>query len=680
MTGEVNPIIDAIDAEALEQAEAERRAQAALEEEGAVRGWLKRIEDAREFDQHARKTYALDRRYCQATANSDVFDVQVPIAGTYVNILTTFLYARDPETSVELAEGISARIKADAKAFAQTLEIVIGRLWRKGRLKHAADPMVRSALSVGIGWFKAAWHRQTGADPATLQEIDSLRENLAAINQLNTQLAEETPEAASQRAELQQRLAAAEEQAARVIFSGLVIDFVRAEDIQVAPECPTLRDYASSPWIAHRYFLPMAKAKAEHPEAAEALKSATSYFPVTPRATEPEGFNGQGRGEQADAFTKGAAGSDNSKAHVCIWEVWDRETGHILTVAEGCTRYLRQPWQPEQRTTRFYPFFSWAPLWNDGQRHPQSLVDRSRSLLDEYDRIRTNYRMHRRRAIPKTGFDRGALDPEDAQKLEGAVSNEMVGLDLKGQRPDQVVFPISYNQIDPALYDTSVIRQELEMIWGVQEALSSSIRVAKTATEADIQQQGTESRMGYARDSLDEVLTDLAVYTAELATSPNGLSVEDATGAAGEEALWVTVPDPELLDSIVHVDIRAGSSGKPATALRQQQWAVLLPQLQEAAIQIGQMRGASPQDLANCLEQLAVETVKRAGDTSIDPYQFIPQAPAPVDPAMAALPAPGVPADGLPPGIPPEMLAEGGLPPDAPPPGLPPDVAPPPLI
>lgn len=660
MTGVAgNPIIDAIDAEALEEQEAARRAQATLEEEGAVKGWLKRIEDGREFDKHARDLYAKDRRYCQAVANSDVFDVQVPIAGTYVNILTTFLYARDPETSVELAEGVSPRIKADAKAFAATLEIVIGRLWRKGRLKHAVDPMVRSALSVGIGWLKAAWHRQTGADPATLQEIDGLRENLAAINQLNTQLAEESPESAMQRAELQQRLAAAEEQAARVIFSGLVIDFIRAEDIQVAPECPTLRDYASAPWIAHRYFLPMAEAKAEHPEAAEALKSATAYFPVTPRSTEPEGFNGQARGEQADAFSKGAAGSDNSKAHVCIWEIWDRKTGHIITVAEGCNRYLRQPWQPAQRSLRFYPFFSWAPLWNDGQRHPQSLVDRSRSLLDEYDRIRTNYRMHRRRAIPKTGFDRGALDPGDADKLEAAVSNEMVGLDLKGQRADQVIFPITYNQVDPALYDTAVIRQELEMIWGVQEALSSSIRVAKTATEADIQQQGTESRMGYDRDSLDEMLTELAVYTAELATSPNGLTAEDATGAAGEEALWVNVPDPELLESLVHVDIRAGSSGKPATALRQQQWAVLLPQLQEAAIQIGQMRGSPPQDVANCLEQLAVETVKRAGDTSIDPYSFIPQPP----------PAGGVPPEAMPP----------GLSPDVPLPGLPPEAALPPI-
>lgn len=652
MTGPGDQLVQAIEADELEQAEAERRAAATLEEEGAVKSWLKRIEEAREFDKEARKGYAKDRTYCQEQANADVFDVRVPIAGTYVGILTTFLYARDPETSVELAEAVSVRIKEDAKAFATTLEIVIGRLWKKGKLKAAADPLVRSGLSVGIGWMKGAWHRETGNNPALQQEIAGLQSSLAAINQLQASLAEgNVGDDSAQRAELEQRLQQSEDEAQRIIFNALCIDFVRADDIQVAPECACLQNYVDSPWIAQRLFMPMEKAKATHPDAAEFLGSATTYFRVPGRQVDGAGFNGSSPVEQADAFTKGTAGAtDTSKACVCVWELWNKETGHVITLAEGCARYLRQPFKPEQRTTRFYPFFSWAVIWNDGARHPQSLVDRSRSLLDEYNRTRTNYKTHRRRAIPKTGFDRGSLSTEDANKLEVASSNEMVGLDLQGQLPDKVLFPISYNQIDPALYDTQVIRAELEMIWGVQEALSSSIQTAKTATEADIQQQGTESRIGYARDGLDEMLSDFALYTTELAISPNGLTPEEAAGMAGDEALWVNMPEPELLDSMVQVDIRAGSSGKPATALRQQQWSVLLPQLQQAAFQIGQLRGASPLDIANCLEQLAVETVKRAGDTGIDPYSFIPQAPTPVAPGLDPMVGGGVPLgpDGAP--------------------------------
>ncbi|MFP3649049.1 hypothetical protein, partial [Paraburkholderia sp. SIMBA_054] len=73
------------------------------------------------------------------------------------------------------------------------------------------------------------------------------------------------------------------------------------------------------------------------------------------------------------------------------------------------------------------------------------------------------------------------------------------------------------------------------------------------------------------------------------------------------------------------VDIRAGSSGRPATALRRQQWATILPQLQSSVMTIGQLRQATPAEMADSLEQLVVETIQRTGDTSIDPYTFIPQ-------------------------------------------------------
>src|SRR5690606_31352218 len=126
---------------------------------------------------------------------------------------------------------------------------------------------------------------------------------------------------------------------------------------------------------------------------------ATAYFRVPGRQADGAGFSGAAPGEQADSFSKGTAGAtDTSKACVCVWEVWNKDTGHVITLAEGCPRYLRQPFKPEQRTTRLYPFFSWAVIWNDGARRPQSLVDRSRSLLDEYNRVRTNYKTHRRRA------------------------------------------------------------------------------------------------------------------------------------------------------------------------------------------------------------------------------------------------------------------------------------------
>lgn len=650
MTGtqQPDPTLDAFGIDQEGDAEAQRRAQEVMREEADVGEWLRRIEAGRKLDEKARKGYAEDRRYCTGEADSDVYDVRVPIAGTYVNILTGYTYARDPEPSVEPAESLDGTDKDHVKQFAQGLDIVLSRTWRKARLKEAMDGVVRSGYTVALGWLKSAWHRETGANPQTAQQIQTLQQQLNALDVLGKDITNGGPteNIEAMRADYQRRLQTLQAEASRIHFNGPVKDFIRAEDIQVAPECPSLREYLNSPWIAHRYFLPLDTAKEKAPEVADLLDKATLYSRVD---TDKEGS-----ADCAEQYSKDAAsGGDGRTRYVCLWEVWDNKSGHVLTVAEGCKRYLIKPFRPQQRTTRFYPFFLWAPIWNDGQRHPQSLVDRSRPLLDEYNRIRTNYREHRRRAIPKMGFDSSSMEPDEVRKIETATTQECIPVNLNGRASNQVLFPISYNAIDMALYDTTVIRQELEMIWGIQEAMSSSIRVAKTATEADIQQQGTETRLSYARDSLDEMLGDLARYDAELATSEFGLSDEEARALIGLGALWISVPDPETLESLVSIDIRAGSSGKPATALRQQQWSVLLPQLQQAALQIGQLRGAPPQAVADCLEQLAVETVKRAGDTSIDPYQFIPQLPAPiegapglpVDPAAAGMPAQLPPPD-----------------------------------
>ncbi|MFF2048063.1 hypothetical protein ACFVUR_09460 [Stenotrophomonas bentonitica] len=650
MTPETNEFAfaDALDADAMAEQERAAEAERILKEEADVAAWHKRIEFAREFDKDARKGYARDRRYCRGSSDPQVFDVSVPIAATYVNILTGFLYARNPETSVQPADSAGSSRTEDAKMLSRTLEIVIDSLWKKGRLKAVADPFVRSGLSVGVGWFKAAWHRETDRDPATDQQIGTLRAQIAALGDTERQLAEgDAPNPDELRAMYEQQMASLEQGVETVISSALVLDFVRAEDMQSAVSLPCLRDYVNSPWNAQRIFMPLTDAKAAHPEHAERLDSATKFYNVRPTDTEKDA--GKITDSDADAYSTGSAGQSTAsgdEACVCLWEIWNLKTRQFATIAVGLKRYLREWVTPDQASSRFYPFFQWAPLWVDGRRHPQSLVDRSRELLDEYDRIRTNYREHRRRSIPKLGFDAGAVEPAEADKMKAGGIGEMIPLNLNGASPNTVVFPIQYNQIDPALYDTSTIRSELELIWGIQEALSSTITVAKTATEADIQQQGTESRIGYARDTLDEVLSDFAQYTAELAMSPNGLTQDDVVNIAGPEAFWINTDQLSLIEALVTVDIRAGSSGKPATAVKQQQWSVLLPQLQQAVLQIGQMRQSTPQDIADKLEQLVVETIKRTGDTSIDPYSIIPQLPPqlPMVPGMPGAPGP----DGLP--------------------------------
>ena len=251
--------------------------------------------------------------------------------------------------------------------------------------------------------------------------------------------------------------------------------------------------------------------------------------------------------------------------------------------------------------------------------------------------------------------------------MEAGGTGELIGLNIKGEDAKSVLVPIQYNQIDPALYDTATIRAELELIWGIQEALASSIRTAKTLGEAEIQEKGTEARQDYKRDSLEEMLGDLAYTSAEIVLQQ--LPDDEVREIAGPEAFWPATADQKLtledLRTLVQVEIRAGSTGKPNTRLRQETWNATAPVLKQAIEYLAQLRQSSPLDVANCIEQIVIETLERSGER-LDPNRFLPKQGNPVQlldpvtmqpvlawpmpqqatPGAVAPPAPGAPAPG----------------------------------
>jgi len=677
--------------------------QAYARECADVKAWQKAIEEAREFDKYARKRYARDRKY--ARADRTHFEVDVPIAQSYIDVLRSFLYAQDPDVSVtpsgltepppqkaimamvakqmQAGDQVTApampqaiarllgtqggpapspalpgaqaspaqqseitdamlkqeaakllepyqRLRENAEQFSSTLELVVSTLWKKAKLKKQAKPLVGSSLTISIGWLKAVWLERKGEDPEIAIQLNDIQDNLARMAALRKELDDgEAPDDDQVRAELERQAQALEAKVEIVVARGFAIDFVAGEDIQVSTDCRDLTAYLDASWIAHRVFMTIDQAKQDHPQIADKLRTAAAYYPQKPRDSEQAGDSGAMATStdpaDADAYRKGTMQTGGMQ-FVCLWEVWDRTSSNVITFFEGMDCYAKPPFPPRPATSRFYPLFQYQIGHVDGDRHGRSLITRSERLLDEYNSIRSNYRKHRRRVIPKSGFDATNYSPDEIAKLEGATHVEMVP--LKPVRPgddiSKSVVNIQYPPVDMALYDTRAILADLEMIWGIQEALSSSIRTAKTLGEAEIQQQGTESRQNYMRDDLDEMLGELAHYTAEVALTT--LSQEDVQEIAGPWALWPEDMTIEDMSALVTVSITAGSSGKPDTAAKRQAWATLLPQLREAIQTIGQLRGSSPEEIASCIVALVVETVSRMGDR-LDAEQFIPDAP-----------------------------------------------------
>jgi hypothetical protein len=718
-----------------------------------VKKWHKEITAARKFDEQARKQYAIDRRYARSDRGG--FTVDVPIAQSYIDVLQSFLYAKNPDLDVtpsgmtdpppqkaieamvreQLAQvgqqaqsqaaqampqagaqppppgmvksllgrimggaptpgpgqpplpdspppggppqgqpgqpppnpqqsqketdtAVKAKVaemmapyqkkREDAKQLAETLELVIHDSWRKAKLKAAAKLATISALTVGIGWLKASWLEREGKDPIIEGQIRDAREQLSQIAATKAEIdSGMDPNVEQKQAQLEQQIAGLEQKVDILVARGLVIDFVPAEDMQVSTDVRQIAQYNDASWLAMRAFKSFAQIRADYKGLKDDdIRKITKYWPVKPKDTRDDDTGRAAtsvRSEEADAYTKtGSFGgaenpgvaldtSDMPVAEIpafgCIWEVWDRRSGVVLTLAEGCDYYLLPAEPPQVSSFRGHPFFAVIMGSIDGRRHPRSYVERSAPLLDEYNAVRSNYKKHRARCIPKSGFDSSQYSQDEIAKLEKAISVEMVPLKslTPGHPIRDAIVTIAYPPIDMALYDTGTIRAELEIVWGIQEALSSSIRTAKTATEAQIQQQGTNSRTGYQKDGIDSMLTDLASYCGEIMLQV--MNEEDVQEIAGPWSLWPQRMSIDDLHALVTIDIVAGSTGKPDTAMQQQVWTQLLPMLKNTIEEIGKLRMSTNDEIADCLESLVEETVRRSGDR-VDANQFMPDPPA----------------------------------------------------
>lgn len=653
-------------------------------EHADVKRWFEDFDNARKFDEAARKQYAIDRRYARGDSG---FEVDANIIGTNIDILESFLYAKNPDIDVvpaiaveppdqdSLMDAATAAVEndpqtqqlaaialqtgtdqatvdalkqqviadkaaemmaemrkrydkrmRDAKVYGETTEIITSKLWRDANLKRRGRQWCRSALSIGIGWLKASWQERTAASPATTQQIHDLQTEIKRIKALQVEMEDSHGEDLDAKlAEQERLLATLQAQQQPVVARGFVIDVPSSEDIQVAPGVP-IADYLEAPWMAHIVMLPVKDLMADCDLTSEEVGKIDKFKPRKPdmgknmSAAVDMNINA----EDASRFVSGSNGGEGEVEYGMLVEFWDAGSGTVLTGIKGLCRWAKPAWIPTA-TERFYPFFGFPLAEVEGQRHPQSLTSRCAKLADEYNRIGTQEREHRKRCIPQILFDKEQFAPKVAEKMTGTgVVGEWIPVETTGQKPLQdCIANKPYPPLDPALYDRTRITNEIERICGVQEALSGSIEAAKTATEAEIQQTGFNARNGGRRDIMESGLGELAVYTAEIARAH--VTLEDAQAIAGPDAFWPAYTGADDLKSFLSIDIRAGSSGKPNTSADRAAWAALFPTLQQTVMQVSQLRQSSPLDIADSLVELAHLTAQRSGDDRIDVNQLMPK-------------------------------------------------------
>jgi hypothetical protein len=610
-------------------------------------------DDARKFDENFRKQVAIDRKYAAGTSDLS-WAVTTNLIGAFIDILVALLYARNPDVSVRKAPQVDESNTYQIQTFARTLEIVISSLWKKGNLKKPARKGVRSVLSNAEGWFKATMVSEKRPQPEVERALNDAQETHARIvaqQKLLEDPGDRDPETLeAEKAEKEALIEELQEKLELAVNKMFVIDYVETENIQVSTDINCIENYTDADWIANELYLTKDDALSRFPRLKpEDIKSAKSYFQRAPKeltTRETDNILPQGTmtAESAQAYTTQTSATE-SPMFLRVVEIWDRRDKQIRTLIDGVKKWAKEPYPPPYPTSRFFPYFYFAFYEVDGQRHAQSLAWRLYKLQDEYSSSRSNFRLTRERSIPGVLFNATMLDEVEAKKLQESKSQEYTAL-----RPSDPATPIGnmfaakpVAAIDMRLYDPTLILNDMERISGVQEALSAAINSPgnpKTATEANIQQSGTQARTTSDRDNLEAMLTELAEYTAQQALQC--LEVRDVQRLAGPKAFWPENMDIEDLFTLVEITIEAGSTGKPRQATDMQAWGTILPLIQKSLQEIEQAFATGNTPMANALIELVKETMLRLGDES-DVERFIPRQPPPGSPGAGGPPPPVMP-------------------------------------
>jgi hypothetical protein len=256
-----------------------------LVEERDIKALEKEYLSARTFDLEQRKQYTEDRGYASGKTQKN-WASDANLIGTFIDILVSFLYAKDPDVSAAAAKNVGGSSEENA-LFAETAGIIIPRLWKKGRVKKGLRKQVRSSLSVGPGWLKVIMTHDRKIDPVVKRELDELEQTIKDTEFLEKMVGENVdeqgqpmePETRTAKVEDLKRQRVALQNRLQVVREvGLAVDFVQAEDMQVSTDVAYLSDHLDGDWNANEIYIRTDKLGAKFPRlTAKDIEKAVKY-------------------------------------------------------------------------------------------------------------------------------------------------------------------------------------------------------------------------------------------------------------------------------------------------------------------------------------------------------------------------------------------------------------------
>jgi len=559
---------------------------------------------------------------------SRVQDQQANIAYSTLQTLLPLLYARDPDLTAKPSPNVNPQTDSYKQAgqFAETIEIVASRAVREADIKKIAKQAIRNAQIDSVAMVKVGYQTDYYRDPLINDRIEDLQEKLAQLRGSAQQMDDDDideEEAEATKEHMNDQIEALQAKVEVVRAEGLVIDPFPIEDFRLDPQLDSLERYRDAGWMGMCSWMTRKDVRDQFALEDEELNEINVYKRNISGIPERMGHKNASGADQTDDIS-------NRPEVLPIMELWDRTSNTVYTWGEGSKDWLREPFRPERMGKRWYPFFLLAFNWRDStEEWPISEAALLENLCREYDVIRKQAYEHRKLCKPTYVTDASRVaDQKDIKKYSVADIGEIVAVNAAGTPIDDFIRPAIHPPFNPQIYDTTSVLADIDRVSGVGDAQRGSVQRAKTATEANIQQGGLTGRMDEKRDQLEDWLTDIYRFSAEMLIQ--SMSIQEVHRLAGPDAFWPQVSKEELY-TMVEIEVRAGSTGKPDKEQELQTWTQILPMITENTQQIMQMRGQGVPDKENIYIQILMETLRRVDDR-IDLEKFLPGEPVEGDP------------------------------------------------
>jgi hypothetical protein len=484
------------------------------------------------------------------------------------------------------------------------------------------NSVVRPTVVCGVGYVRLGFMREVSSAPSEANVANAPQDRMVRmqrlIEKLNKGDIDQTSAEVEQLKQLVTSFGVNALNEGETLDEGLIFDYPDPTSIIPDPNVKSLTTFAGARWIVQEYILP--------------LEEINEFF-----GTDIELGKVVKRNANGDDVRSGTHTDPHEVPLVALWEVFSKPEKVRFFIIEGHDDYVLKPEAVEPATKRFWPIFGlvFNPVnvvpGTKATVFPPSDVDLMLHPQKEWNRARHALRAHRRANGPKYIVRRGVLSEADKLALCSAEDHEIVELDSipPDQEPSRFILPVQHATIDPLVYDTKPVEEDVMLGAGAQEANFGYAKPNVTATVGTIAEQSRMTVASSNVDDLDGLLERIANASGEMLLRE--MSVATVKRIAGRGAVWPLENREDFLNEVL-LSIQAASSGRPNKALDVANFERLSPIL---------MQLASP-------EFTLREAVKRLDD-NLDPAEAMPNVPMPqMMPPTGMSAGPTNPGAGLP--------------------------------